>query len=235
MSEEVERTTQEFAAYERRDVKMHEDVKYNKAQSKKISTVVEKEQAKEEECSMDAVKAEERAVGIAKCIEELTVTKAEEETRLDEIMVSLQEGTAELRTQLEGKQAELFQVQGSVAGIQTEKEAVATTLALTQGRSQKATKACSDAQARLSKLEAENKASLAKKTHAAATITECEGALTQLESELVILGKKEEKLVSSLRSAVSTVEEAKASMQANSSGRSNETLNTIVKASKKGK
>ena len=89
-------------------------MKYNKAQAKKLQAAVDKDVAKEADSLKEASSAEERAASIRATITQLTATKAEEETKLDEIMVNLQEGTAEYRKQLEAKQGELIVIQRSV-------------------------------------------------------------------------------------------------------------------------
>ena len=105
-------------------------MKYNKAQAKKLQAAVDKDVAKEADSLKEASSAEERAASIRATITQLTATKAEEETKLDEIMVNLQEGTAEYRKQLEAKQGELIVIQRSVAELKTEKEGVYTSLEL---------------------------------------------------------------------------------------------------------
>ena len=67
-------------------------MKYNKAQAKKLQAAVDKDVAKEADSLKEASSAEERAASIRATITQLTATKAEEETKLDEIMVNLQEG-----------------------------------------------------------------------------------------------------------------------------------------------
>jgi structural maintenance of chromosome 4 len=101
---EVERTSEEFAAFERRDVKLNEDLKHNKAQSKKLQSAVEKDVQKENELLTESHAAEQRVAGMKASISDQKAAKAEEETRLEEIMVSLSSATSELRDQLEQKQ-----------------------------------------------------------------------------------------------------------------------------------
>ena len=208
-------------------------MKYNKAQAKKLQAAVDKDVAKEADSLKEASSAEERAASIRATITQLTATKAEEETKLDEIMVNLQEGTAEYRKQLEAKQGELIVIQRSVAELKTEKEGVYTSLELAKSRSITACKAYDEAQARIKVLQEQHKTNLAKRTTAQQTIQECQSALDQLNAELTNLAAKEEDLKSKLRDAVAATEEAKASMQSSGGGRS-ETLNSVMKASKKG-
>ena len=201
-------------------------------QIKKLQTAVDKEASKERECIQESQKAEERAENLRNTITTLTATKAEEDAKLDEIMVSLQEGTAELRKQVEIKQEELIEVQRSVAEFQTEKEGLTTSLELTQRRSVNAAKALSAAQARISDVEKVHRSTIDKRDQGLATIKECEDALKQLETEMTKLTLREDDLQKKLRTAITNAEEAKASMQA-SSGRST-TLSSILKAAKKG-
>lgn len=93
ISDEVERTTEEFSAFERRDMKMREDMKHSKAQSKKLQEAVSKDVQKEAESLAESAAAESRTVGIRESIIQLTKTKAEEEVRLEEIMASLSSST----------------------------------------------------------------------------------------------------------------------------------------------
>ena len=73
ISEEVERTTEEFAAFERRDLKMNEDFKHNKTQLKKLQAAADKDIAKELECLKESESAEARAVCLKESIARLVV------------------------------------------------------------------------------------------------------------------------------------------------------------------
>lgn len=198
-----------------------------------MQAAVDKDVAKEADSLKEASSAEERAARIRETIAQLTSTKAEEEAKLDEIMINLEEGTAEYRKQLEVKQAELIVIQRSVAELKTDKEGVITSLDLVKSRSVAASKACEETQSRIQALQEQHKSNLTKRATAQQTIQECESALEQLNTELIKLTAKEEELKNHVREAVTATEEAKASLQSSGSGH-NETLNSIMSAAKKG-
>ena len=125
---------------------------------------MDKDASKEKECLLEAERADERAQNLRSTIERLTTTKAEEDEKLDQIMVSLQEGTAELRNLLEGKQTELIEAQRATATLQTEKEGLSTSLQLAQSRSANATTALAETQSRIAQIESEHKSAIAKRT-----------------------------------------------------------------------
>ena len=85
-------------------------------------------------------------------ITELEQSKAVEESKLEEILSSLQESTTSIREAVEIKQVEFGKAQGAVSKLQTEKETLTTQLNLVLSRSEgnvQQVKACQDKAAKL--------------------------------------------------------------------------------------
>ena len=114
---EVASATAEYTAFERRDVKLQEDMAHNTGQLKKLQTISIKEGKKREDNTRSADAIEKEVVRLRESITAVEQNKEAEEKVLDEVMVSLQDSTAELRSGLEGVQVELIEAQRSVSSL----------------------------------------------------------------------------------------------------------------------
>jgi len=107
---ELVQTKEEFASYERRDIKLREDIKHEKANKKKLEAKLKSETQKESTANTKGKTAEESIPGLEQDIEDLTKDKAEEDEKLEQIFEETKEKTEKLRRNLEVKTQELAPV-----------------------------------------------------------------------------------------------------------------------------
>ena len=107
---ELKKTKEEFAAYERKDIQLKEDVKAEKAKVKKLETKVKGEKKKEAEATAKAAEAEESIPALEEKLVECQEAKAEEDAKLEDIFEQIKGKTDQLRVELEEKTQELAPV-----------------------------------------------------------------------------------------------------------------------------
>eukprot|EP01035_Chromulina_nebulosa_P018767 gene18767-24534_t len=134
VEKELSKATSDFAAFERRDVKLNEDIKHNSSLLRKTQASIVKDTKKETESLADAEKAASQLETLTSQLKELESKKLIEETKIDEIMSGLQEATKSHRERLEATQISLADSERGISGLITEKEALATKLSIIKSR-----------------------------------------------------------------------------------------------------
>lgn len=233
---ELQLTTSEFGAYERRDVKLQEDMKHCKAQLKKIQQTVNKDLKKEEEHLKDADQALLQIESARKSLVDINACKGVEEAKLEEIMEGLQEATKELRASLEVSQSKLADAERAIASLQIEKESVSMSIKLLQSRAENATKSIAALEEKVSKANSERSVTQLKITGAGKEKADIEAKIVAIQREIDSKVDEEVKLQSKLRNAVTAAEEAKAtvSLQQGAGGRNSITTSLLKAARPKG-
>ena len=107
---ELKKTKEEFAAYERKDIQLKEDVKAEKAKVKKLEAKVKAEKKKEAEATAKAAEAEESIPALEEKLVECQEAKTEEDAKLEDIFEQVKGKTDQLRVELEEKTQELAPV-----------------------------------------------------------------------------------------------------------------------------
>ena len=237
VKKELDSAEANFAAYERKDLELQENIKHTKAQVDKLRQAVAKDQKKEDECVKEADVALAVVAATKIKIDEVTANKATEESRVEEILEGLRGSTQELRNKLEAAQAELADAERATASIQTEKESAQTSLQLLRSRADNAVQSVSVAESKLNQLREDavkNNERIvaleAEKKHVEETIRAMQQQADQSASE-------EGPSQANLRAAITACEEAKATVtaqQQNGSGRKHVELEKIMAAAKKG-
>jgi structural maintenance of chromosome 4 len=143
----------EFAAYQRRDVKLREEMKHAKAQQKKLQTKCKQQEKKEAEAVQAQEEAEESIPKLEQKIADLTDRKEEEDAKLDEIQEKTKGVTHQLRTQLEEKTAQLAPVQQERAVFQATLDTATTEVQLLEANSQRAKEKLAEAEKELANLD----------------------------------------------------------------------------------
>jgi len=233
---ETAMNNEQFAAFERRDVKLQEDKKYQTLQLKKLQDQVKKDSKKEEECRQSADATLVQIDKLKASVDDLRVRKVEEERAVDEIMNGMQEATAALREQLETANANLIAAERGIASLQTEKETVLMKLQLANSRVDAVTKQVFGCKEMLSKISTD---CVVARSRSEVNRSEKEAAgrqIRELEALLLDCEKEEVRLHDQLRQATASAEEARASLAA--SGRGGDairsTIASITKAAKPG-
>lgn len=238
VNHELELANNDYSAYERRDVKLTEDLKFNSTNLKKFQATVTKEAKKFEEASKDA---EVKAAQIEKCtatLNEMQESKVVEETLFDLLMEDMKASTQGLREQVEVVQANLATAEKVVSVLQTEKESVQMAIQLAQSRSDKANSDLGSQKEKYSKLEGDREGNMNRLQELEQQSSkDTQNRISGLEKTIVQCDTKEKRLQSTLRSAVVAVEEGKAGLaaqQLSGKGSVNATVAQVVKAAKKG-
>ncbi|KAG5178142.1 RecF/RecN/SMC [Tribonema minus] len=169
---ELARTKEEFAEYERKDIKYQEDLKYLRAQIKKLEAAAKRD-------AKAAAEAVARAEASEAALPDLEAARTRAEKRVAQADAALEAATAaardeteELRSELEAKQAEAAPAAEAHAALQRQRETTACEAALVED-------SVADARARLAATEA----ALRKLTDGdAAARAEIEEARSELEA-----------------------------------------------------
>lgn len=191
---ELKQTKEEFTAYERRDIKLREDVKHEKAQKKKLDTKLKAETKKEQ----DAVAKEETAVEsipqLEGKIEELVESKAEEDAKLEEIYEEMKGVTQTLRTELETKTQELAPVHQERAVFQADLDTAKTEVKLLEDSTRRAQERLTAAEEELATLDEKQES---KRTELAAgedELAQAKERIVEAQTEEEVLAEKEAKV-----------------------------------------
>ena len=231
---ELNLATEENSAFERRAVKLKEDLKYQRAQLKKLQEQIKKDAKKEEESLKDADAALATVEKTRGTVDEQRARKAEEEKVIDDIMSSMQDATAELRSQLETVNANLIAAERGVASLQTEKETVTTKLQLAQSRSDNAAKAVKSSEEKISKLKADRVTAEARISAAGKEQNDVKQQIAQFEALMGECDGEEARVHKELIAATANAEEAKASLSQARGNSASTIIDNILKATKKG-
>jgi structural maintenance of chromosome 4 len=232
--EEMQRTAEEFTAYERKDCKAIEDMKHAQQQRTKLESAIAKEAKKEKDSAAEQAGLTKKLETLRADIAGAEARKAEEEAALEEIMQGLSGATAALREELETVQGGLADADRRVASLQTEKEGFETSVQLQKARAATAAKTLAANQCKLDKLSAEQ-ASFTTRMQAIQGESEAAGAtIAQAEDEVSQLKVLETRLQGEIRAGVAGVEDARAALQQGPSGRAPETVEYLLKATRKG-
>ena len=132
---ELKRTKDEFSAYERKDIKLRETIKYEKANKKKLEDKLKAEEKKEAKAEEKKAKAEELIPQLEEEIEQLAELKAKEDSKLEQIEEEMKVTTQKIRHDLEAKTTELAPVKQERAVLQADLGTAETELKLLEDSS----------------------------------------------------------------------------------------------------
>ena len=233
LNSELKVVKEEFAAYERRDIKLREDIKHVKATQKKLDAKIKTETAKAKDIIAAGKAAEKSIPALEKAVVTTEASKKTQETSLAGIYEEMKGVTESLRKDLESKNAELAPVLEERSTFQAALDTASTEVNLLEDTSARSQKQLEKAEQELANLDA----------HEAKKTSELETARGDLETskERLSLSKKEaaslEQQEASLQKKHSEYtarsEEAKAALQ-NSSGKLSDSVKGILRAGKKG-
>lgn len=232
--EEMQRTAEEFTAYERRDTKMIEDLKHVQQQIKKLEAAIAKDVKKESECQVELEGCARKLASLASDIASASERKVEEEAALEEIMQGLSGATTALRAQLEEVQGRLADADRKVASLVTEKEGIEMSAQLIKSRADTAAKTLNANQNKLNQLTDERNGFIARMRSLESDSVAATAIVAQSEDEIAQLKVLETTIQGDIRTAVTNVEDAKAALQQGSSSGRSEVVDHLLKATKKG-
>ena len=151
--DELKKTKEEFAVFERKDIKLREEIKHERAQKKKIVDKIKKEDKKERSAVSKREKALECIPSLEVEIEKLTQRKNKEDEKLDKIEDETKGVTQKLRRQLEAKTQELAPVKQERAVLQAALDTAETELKILEDSTNRAKQRLSEAEKELASLD----------------------------------------------------------------------------------
>lgn len=186
---ELKQTKEEFASFERKDIKLREEIKHTKAQRKKLEAKVKTETKKEANAIETGEDAEKSIPDLETKIETCTEKKALEDEKLEAIYEDMKDVTDELRVELEEKTQELAPVKQERAVFQAALDTAETEVKLIEDTTTRAKEKLAAAESELASLDSTQ----AKKREELAA---CEDELTASKQRIVDAEKEEQELAS---------------------------------------
>ena len=150
---ELKKTKDEFTSYERRDIKIREEIKHGRSQLKKLESKVKTESKKESTAQSKGEEAAERIPVLEKQIEEISELKSKEDAVLESIYEEVKEVTQGLRRELEAKTQELAPVKQERAVFQAALDTAETEIKLLEDSTTRAKQRLFSSEEELSALD----------------------------------------------------------------------------------
>ncbi|GMH75726.1 hypothetical protein TrRE_jg1036, partial [Triparma retinervis] len=222
----------EFASYERRDIKMREDIKFSNAQVKQLANKARQGEKKEKELKDKAERAEKSVPTCEKNLGTAEESKLKEEKKLEEIYEEMKGTTAALRSSLESKNTELAPVKEELSVFQAALETAQTESNLLSDATTRSRQQLEDAETELENLDTFQADKEEELKEAKETLEESKTRLNEAEEEEEELASKEVELQKKHSTYVAKAEEAKAALQSGSTRSS--AVRGILKAARSG-
>lgn len=191
---ELKQTKDEFTSYERRNIKMKEEIKHAKAEQKKIQTKLTSETKKEAAAVAKGQEATENIPELEKKIESLTKKKATEDAKLEDIYEDMKEITQNLRGELEQKTQELAPVNEERSVFQANLDTAETEVGLLEDATTRAKDKLVDAEKELASCEKKQEAKRQELEKSKTELSQARDRLVEAEREGEKLAEQEGKL-----------------------------------------
>jgi len=232
---ELKRTKDEFSAYERRDIKLRETIKHERANKKKMQTKIKAEEKKLTTAENKRDKAEELIPQLEEKLQQLTESKAKEDSKLEEIEEEKKVITQKIRRDLEVKTTELAPVKQERAVLQADLETAETELKLLEDSSTRAKDRLASSESELEALDGTQESKRQVRKEQEIELASTKQNIGELEQEDRELSAKEENLGKQYTQLLTKVEDAKSSLRATGGGKTrSKAVQGILNASKKG-
>lgn len=150
---ELKKTKEEFTAFERKDIKLREEIKHERGQQSKLEDRVKAECKKEKAAVNKGEKASERIPILEAEIEALSEDKVKEDAKLEKIEDETKLVTQKIRHQLEAKTQELAPVKHQRAVLQAALDTAETELKLMEDSTNRAKERLESAEEELAALD----------------------------------------------------------------------------------
>lgn len=230
---ELTKASTQHDSFERKDVKLQEDLRHTKANLKKAQQALSKEEKKLADTTKEAEALQAQLTKTETLLADFTAKKAAAEDEIAALMSANSGATAPIRAELEAKQGALAAAEKAAGGLFTEKELLANQMAILSSRPQKAQQEIAALTAKVEALRADKAEYAAKVTSLTATMASSKTQLTALEAQrdklLAQEGAAQEALYGLLGEIESAKEVLSASKMANGSDR---TINAILSAAR---
>ena len=191
---ELQKTKDEFSAFERKDIKLREEIKHERAQKKKLANKVQAEEKKEKNAIEKRDSATERIPHLETEIQELSDLKVEEDNKLEAIEDETKAATQQIRRHLETKTQELAPVKQERSVLQAALDTAEAEMKISEDSTIRAKERLASAEEELATLD---ETKMGKQTQLEEKQTELEGTkarMTNLKTEDKELATKAESL-----------------------------------------
>ena len=192
---ELVKTKEEFAAFERKDVSLREDIKHAKETKKKFESKVSSENKKVEESSAKADAAEQSIPNLEGRIKNLEQTKIIEDEKLSEIFEQMKGTTEALRRDLEKKTQELAPISQERVFLQAALDTAETEQKLLEDMTTRTKDQLSSAEKELATIDSVQDSKRNELATAENDLKNFKQRLIDAEKEDEILAKEEEELM----------------------------------------
>ena len=199
---ELKKSKEEFAAFERKDIKLRETIKHSRTQNEKLADKIKAELKKQTAAKKKGEKAAETIPTLEQKILELADQKNQEDANLEQIYEEMKGVTQTLRVELEAKTQELAPVKQERAVFQAALDTAQTELNLLEDSTKRARDRLAAAEEELNSLDdtqAAKREALAQHQKELVNAKERVKAAENEESELAqreeILGKRNKELL----------------------------------------
>jgi structural maintenance of chromosome 4 len=189
--DELKQTKEEFAAYERRDIKLREELKHGKTQKKKLETKAKTETKKEEDAVAKGEAAEESIPEFEQKIQELVELNAEEDGKLEQIYEDMKGVTQKLRSELEQKTQELAPVNQERACFQADLDTAETEVKLLEDSTTRAKKNLGAAEEELATLDHKQESKSSELKAGEDELTQAKARIVDAQADEKVLAEKE--------------------------------------------
>jgi structural maintenance of chromosome 4 len=206
---ELLKTQEEFNAFERRDIKLREEIKHASSQQKTLTKKISEEQKKHD----TAVRTQEEATTsiptLQEQIEQLGADKAKKDAALEVIQEEMKEATNSLRLELEVKTRELAPLKQEQATFQASLDTARTEVQIVEDSTRRATEKLQQAETELSQLDATQASKRQQLQDSKTEIKNCKDRLRQATQDEQRCAAQEEPLADRVRQCTARLEQAK--------------------------
>lgn len=233
VNDELVKTKEEFAFYERSDIKLKEETKHLECHLKKLHDKLNQEVKKEKETKEKAQAALERIPVLRENIKDTVAQKAAEDSKLEELDEKRKVETQKLRMQLERKTSELAPLQQERAAFQANLDTAITKVQLLEAKTKLAKERLEQAENELSSIDESERKKRSEVANCEDDLIKCRDRIAVAEKEEALIMEKEGQLVKHYKKLISQVEETKAALQSRGLRR-NPAIHGILQATKNG-
>lgn len=180
---ELKRTKEEFIAFERKDIKLREEIKHERSEKKKLREKILSESKKIENAAAKREAAEARIPVLQDEINHLVEMKAKEDANLEILEEGAKGLTQTVRLKLEQKLADLAPVREQRASLQAAFDTAETELKICADSSTRAKQRLEKARKELASIDATKHSKMKQITDNESVMKETATIITELEKE----------------------------------------------------
>ena len=191
---ELKKTKDEFTSYERKDIKVREEIKHGRSQQKKLETKIKAETKKESNAIAKGEKATDSIPELEKKIEHISELKTKEDSVLETIEEEVKGVTQGLRRELEAKTQELAPVKQERSVFQAALDTAKTEIKLLEDSTTRAKQRLASSEEELAALDDTQESKRQQLTAHQDELEKTRTRISEAEVEDKELEKREEQL-----------------------------------------